>query len=109
MRACSSTSTPPSTLAVAAIILAKQGPSVAAEPAATPAATRGPSSSRADVTVAHAAALKTGKPIYLLFHSLTCVPCVEISAVVDKVIPAYEERIVFVNAISDDEPSPRAC
>jgi thiol-disulfide isomerase/thioredoxin len=70
---------------------------------------RGPSSSRADVTVAYAAALKTGKPIYLLFHSLTCVPCVEISAVVDKVIPAYEGRIVFVNAISDDEPSPRAC
>jgi len=37
------------------------------------------------------------------FHSLTCVPCVEISAVVDKVVPAYKGKVVFVNAIIDDD------
>jgi len=68
-------------------------------PAPSPSA---PSQSRADASAAYEAALATGKPVYLLFHSLTCVPCVEISAVVDKVIPAYEGRVVFVNAITDD-------
>ena len=56
-----------------------------------------------DATVAdYEAALKAGKPIYVLFHSLTCQPCVEISAVVDKVMPGYAGKVVFVNAISDD-------
>lgn len=55
-----------------------------------------------DAVADYEAALKTGKPIYLLFHSLTCDPCVEISAVVDKVMPGYEGKVVFVNAISDD-------
>jgi len=99
-------------LAFAAIILAKQGPSATVEIPAAPAATLpstetagGPSSSHADAMVAYAAALTTGKPIYLLFHSLTCDPCIEISAVVDKVVPDYKDKIVFVNAISDDEAS----
>lgn len=55
-----------------------------------------------DAVADYEAALKTGKPVYVLFHSLTCDPCVEISAVVDKVMPAYEGKVVFVNAISDD-------
>lgn len=55
-----------------------------------------------DATADYEAALKTGKPVYVLFHSLTCVPCVEISAVVDRVMPEYDDKIVFVNAISDD-------
>ena len=59
-----------------------------------------------DAVADYEAALKTGKPVYLLFHSLTCVPCVQISAVVDKVMPGYEGKVVFVNAISDD-PSGR--
>jgi thiol-disulfide isomerase/thioredoxin len=63
-----------------------------------------PSQSKADAVVAYDEALKTGKPIYLLFHSLTCVPCVEISAVVDRVIPGYEGKVIFVNAITT-EPS----
>ena len=101
-------------LALAAIILAKQAPGPTGEVPATPAvsqsptaSTGGPSSSHADSMVAYEAALKTGKPIYLLFHSLTCDPCIEVSAVVDKVIPGYEGRVVFVNAISTDEPSQR--
>jgi thioredoxin-like negative regulator of GroEL len=55
-----------------------------------------------DAVADYEAALKTGKPVYVLFHSLTCQPCVEISAVVDKVMPGYEGKVVFVNAISDD-------
>ena len=55
-----------------------------------------------DAVADYEAALKTGKPVYLLFHSLTCDPCVEISAVVDKVMPGYDGKVVFVNAISDD-------
>ncbi len=55
-----------------------------------------------DAVADYEAALKTGKPVYVLFHSLSCQPCVEISAVVDKVMPGYEGKVVFVNAISDD-------
>lgn len=58
-----------------------------------------------DAAVDYEAALKTGKPVYVLFHSLTCQPCVEISAVVDKVMPEYEGKVVFVNAITEDQPS----
>jgi len=55
-----------------------------------------------DATADYAAALKAGKPIYVLFHSLTCDPCVEISAIAEKVMPDYRNQIVFVNAITDD-------
>lgn len=47
-------------------------------------------------------AMRSGKPVYVLFHSLSCQPCVEISAVVDKVMPEYEGKIIFVNAITED-------
>lgn len=60
---------------------------------------------RNDAAADYDAALKSGKPVYVLFHSLTCDPCVEISAIVDRVMPDYEDRIVFVNAISDDAPA----
>ena len=30
-----------------------------------------------DAAADYAAAMKTGKPVYVLFHSLTCQPCVE--------------------------------
>jgi thioredoxin-like negative regulator of GroEL len=73
---------------------------VSATTAQSPSA---PSQSRADALVAYDEALKTGRPIYLLFHSLTCVPCVEISAVVDKVIPGYQGKVVFVNAITTEQ------
>lgn len=55
-----------------------------------------------DAVADYQAALKTGKPIYLLFHSLTCASCVEISATADRVVPAYADKVVFVNAITDD-------
>jgi thioredoxin-like negative regulator of GroEL len=55
-----------------------------------------------DAPADYAAAVASGKPIYVLFHSLTCVPCVEISEVADQVIPEYEDEIVFVNGLTDD-------
>jgi len=55
-----------------------------------------------DAVADYEAALETGKPVYVLFHSLSCQPCVEISAVADKIMPGYEDKVVFVNAISDD-------
>lgn len=58
-----------------------------------------------DAVADYEAALKTGKPVYVLFHSLSCQPCVEISAVADKVMPEYEGKVVFVNAITEDAPS----
>jgi thioredoxin-like negative regulator of GroEL len=60
---------------------------------------------RNDAVADYDAALESGKPVYVLFHSLTCQPCVEISALVDQVMPDYEDRVVFVNAISDDAPA----
>ncbi|MHB9002961.1 MAG: thioredoxin family protein [Coriobacteriia bacterium] len=59
-------------------------------------------SQRNDAVADYEAAIATGKPVYVLFHSLTCQPCVEISAIVDRVMPSYGDGIVFVNAISDD-------
>jgi thioredoxin-like negative regulator of GroEL len=84
------TSTPSATVVGAAT-------GTAAKPAAATT-----TSAHNDAVADYAAALKTGKPVYVLFHSLTCQPCVEISAVVDKVMPAYDGKVVFVNAISDD-------
>lgn len=57
---------------------------------------------RNDATADYDKALAAGKPVYVLFHSLTCQPCVEISEVADSVLPDYEGRITFVNAITDD-------
>jgi len=96
----------------AGVLLAKMLGTPAAAPVAnlgSPGAQAATSTAGTTITTVHndavadyEAALKTGKPVYVLFHSLTCEPCVEISAVADKVIPDYEGRVVFVNAISDD-------
>lgn len=55
-----------------------------------------------DAVADYEAAVASGKPIYVLFHSLTCAPCLEISEVADQVVPEYADEIVFVNAITDD-------
>jgi thiol-disulfide isomerase/thioredoxin len=103
-------------LAFGAIIVAKAWSNPAAQtsaigpagsPAQPPVPSSGPAESHVDASAAYEKALADGKPVYLLFHSLTCVPCVEISAIVDKVVPDYEGRVVFVNAITTDEPSQR--
>jgi thioredoxin-like negative regulator of GroEL len=55
-----------------------------------------------DAVADYDAALAAGKPIYVLFHSLTCDPCVQVSAVADQVVPEYTDTVTFVNAITDD-------
>ena len=60
------------------------------------------SAQRVDAVAAFEQARTTGRPVYLLFHSLTCQPCVEISANVDQVVPGYAGKVTFVNAITDD-------
>lgn len=55
-----------------------------------------------DAVADYEAALRAGKPIYVLFHSLTCVPCVEISEVADVVVPEFADKVTFVNVITDD-------
>lgn len=67
-----------------------------------PAGAMKPSLVRDDPVAAYEAALSTGKPVYVLFHSLTCDPCIEISAVADQVVPEYADTVTFVNAITDD-------
>lgn len=61
-----------------------------------------PSQSRADAVATFEQARASGRPVFLLFHSLTCDPCVEISANVDEVVPGYQGKVEFVNAITDD-------
>lgn len=69
----------------------------------TPDAAASLTSVHNDAVADYEAALGAGKPIYVLFHSLTCVPCVEISEVADVVVPEYADEVTFVNVITDDE------
>jgi len=85
----------------AAIVLIK----VLATPAAAPSAPGDVASLTSvhnDAVADYEAALEAGKPVYVLFHSLTCVPCVEISEVADLVVPEYANEVTFVNVITDD-------
>ncbi|PKQ16999.1 MAG: hypothetical protein CVT67_02315 [Actinobacteria bacterium HGW-Actinobacteria-7] len=79
-----------------AVAPAANSVSTPAEPSLTPTAARGDASAEYD------AALRAGKPVYVLFHSTTCQSCIDISRVVDGVLPEYADRLTFVNAITDD-------
>lgn len=57
---------------------------------------------RGNAAVVYDEAIASGKPVYVLFHSLTCEPCIEISTVVDEVVPAYAGKVTFVNGVTDD-------
>lgn len=48
-------------------------------------------------------ALAQGKPVYILFHSLTCEPCKEMEAVVRRVIPAFDGQITYLDVNVYDE------
>jgi thiol-disulfide isomerase/thioredoxin len=76
-----------------------------AEPVVPGTAGGPPTSEVADPAAAYEAALMAGRPIYVLFHSSTCAPCVEIAATAAKVLPAYEGVVTFVDVYTDD---PRA-
>lgn len=90
---------------VAVFALALFAKSFASAPGSSPAKEAGAgrlSMVRDDPVAAYDSALEAGKPVYVLFHSLTCQPCVEISATADEVVPEYADRLTFVNAITDD-------
>lgn len=46
--------------------------------------------------------LRQGRPAMILFHSTNCTPCIAMSALVRRIRPDYEERIVFVDVITND-------
>jgi len=98
-------------LAVFALILGMKiaGPSgqPVGEASSNPGVAPKLSENRSDAMAAYEAAVASGKPVYVLFHSLTCASCIEISAVVDEVVPAYADRVAYVNVITDD-PSGQA-
>jgi thiol-disulfide isomerase/thioredoxin len=50
-------------------------------------------------------ALSAGAPMYVLFHSGACEPCVEAKDVADRVLPEYEGAIVYVSAHTVDSRS----
>lgn len=74
-------------------------------PEGTTRGTEAPSATVPDPVAAYEQALTGGKPIFVLFHSSTCAPCVEIDAVASRVVPEYDGRISFVDVYTED---PRA-
>lgn len=50
-------------------------------------------------------ALGAGRPVFVLFHSSSCAPCIEIAATAARVMPDYTGQVTFVDVYTDD---PRA-
>lgn len=48
------------------------------------------------------AALASGKPIYVLFHSTTCAPCIEMAKVCNQVLPKHKDKLAFIDVITND-------
>lgn len=95
-------------IAIFALIVTGKGGTQRGDPSAGVSPSGGSMTAKHNDAVAdYADAVKTGKPVYVLFHSLMCQPCVQISAVADRVVPRYEGKIVFVNAITDDPSAQR--
>jgi thiol-disulfide isomerase/thioredoxin len=46
-----------------------------------------------------------GMPMYVLFHSGACEPCVEAREVASRVLPEYEDTVVYVSAHTVDPRS----
>ena len=46
--------------------------------------------------------IRNGRPALFLFHSTNCKPCIAMTALVEKIRPDYEGRIVFVDVITND-------
>lgn len=47
-------------------------------------------------------ALAASEPVFVLFHSSACAPCVEMEAVVARVFPEYRDAVTYVDAATDD-------
>ncbi|MBW6468145.1 MAG: thioredoxin family protein [Coriobacteriia bacterium] len=46
-----------------------------------------------------------GSPVYVLFHSGACQPCVEAKDAADRVLPEYTDTVVYVSAHTVDSRS----
>ncbi|MFU8891514.1 MAG: hypothetical protein ACNA76_07665 [Anaerosomatales bacterium] len=46
-----------------------------------------------------------GSPVYVLFHSGACQPCVEAKDAADRVLPEYADTVVYVSAHTVDSRS----
>ncbi len=57
--------------------------------------------SRADAVAAYEEALDADRPIYVIFHSLTCEPCITMMVSVGEVMPEYSDRVTLVDVLSD--------
>lgn len=57
---------------------------------------------RPDPAAVHDAALAAGMPVFVFIHSSTCEPCKELAAIAELVMPEYEGRIAFVDALASD-------
>ena len=73
------------------------------EPAAAPS----PAPAQSDPFPAQPAAqidwvLRKQKPAMILFHSTNCIPCIKMTALVEKVRADFEADIVFVDVITND-------
>lgn len=55
-----------------------------------------------DAVADYVAAVSSGRPAYILFHSNSCPSCEDITTVANEVLPAYEGDVAFVDAITDD-------
>jgi thioredoxin 1 len=48
-------------------------------------------------------ALRSGKPTMILFHSNSCIPCKEMSAIVAQIEPQFKDRANFVDILFEDK------
>lgn len=55
-----------------------------------------------DALADYEAAVSSGKPSYVLFHSNACPSCEDITTVANDVLPTYDGDVAFVDAITDD-------
>ena len=52
-------------------------------------------------------AKQKGQPAWLLFHSTSCQPCIEMQAVYDALKPEFEGKVAFIN-INVNDPAEQA-
>ncbi len=53
------------------------------------------------------AGLKSGKPTMIVFHSNSCAPCKEMSAIIAQITPEYGKRVNIIDILVDDQAEQR--
>lgn len=51
--------------------------------------------------------LRSGKPTMIVFHSNSCAPCKEMSAIIAQIKPDYEKRVNIIDILVDDQAEQR--